>query len=68
MKLGGTNKNLCEGGGEVYGVVEEGYGGAVVQACGGGGTMVIRTRNSKGTDTKTSNSTCGCRHKFNDAN
>jgi hypothetical protein len=50
---------------EVYGVVVEGYGGA---ACGGGGTMVIRTRNSKGTDTKTSNSTRGCRHKFNDAN
>jgi hypothetical protein len=53
---------------EVYGVVVEGYGGAVVQACGGGGTMVIQTRNSKGTDTKTSNLTRGCRHKFNDAN
>jgi hypothetical protein len=39
---------------EVYGVLVEGYGGAVVQACGGGVTMVIRTRNSKGTDTKTS--------------
>jgi hypothetical protein len=34
---------------EVYGVVAEGYGGAVVQACGGGMTMVIRTRNSNGT-------------------
>jgi hypothetical protein len=53
---------------EVYGVVVEGYGGAVVQVCGGGVTMVIQTRNSKGTDTKTSNSTRGCRHKFNDAN
>jgi hypothetical protein len=53
---------------KVYGVVVEGYGGAVVQTCGGGVTMVIRTRNSNGTVTKTSNSTCGCRHKFNDAN
>ena len=53
---------------EVYGVVVEGYGEAVVQARGGGGTMVNPTRNSKGTDTKTSNSTRGCRHKFNDAN
>jgi hypothetical protein len=48
--------------------VAEGYGGAVVQACGGGMTMVIRIQNSKGTDTKTSNSTSGCIHKFNDAN
>jgi hypothetical protein len=47
--------------------VVEVYGGAVVQAC-GGVTMVNRTRNSNRTDTKTSNSTRGCRHKFNDAN
>jgi hypothetical protein len=53
---------------EIYGVVVEGYGGAVVQACGNGVTMVIRTQNSNGTDTKTSNSMRGCRHKFNDAN
>jgi hypothetical protein len=53
---------------ELYGVVVEGYGGAVVQVCGGGVTMVIRTRNSNGADTKTSNSTRGCRHKFNNAN
>jgi hypothetical protein len=53
---------------EVYGVVVEGYGGEMVQACGGSVTMVIRTRNSNGTDTKTSNSTRECRHKFNDAN
>jgi hypothetical protein len=53
---------------EVYGVVVERYGGAVVQACGNGVTMVIRTRNSNETDTKISNSTRGCRHKFNDAN
>jgi hypothetical protein len=53
---------------EIYGVVVDGYGGAVVQACGGGVTRVIRTRNSNGTDTKTSDSTHGCRHKFNDAN
>jgi hypothetical protein len=32
---------------EGYGVVVEGYGGAVVQACGGGMTMVIRIQNSK---------------------
>jgi hypothetical protein len=69
MKLGGTNKKTyVKAVAEVYGVVAEGYGGAVVQACGGGGTMVIRTQNSKGTDTKTSNSTRGCRHKFNDTN
>jgi hypothetical protein len=53
---------------EVYGMVVEGYGGAVVQACGSGMTMVIRTRNSNGTDTKTSNLTHGCSHKFSDAN
>jgi hypothetical protein len=53
---------------EVYDVVVEGYGGAVVQACGSGVTRVIRTRNSNGTDTMTNNSTCRCRHKFNDAN
>jgi hypothetical protein len=53
---------------EVYGVVVEGHGGAVVQACGGGVTMVIPTRNSNGTNTKTGNPTRGCRHKFNDAN
>jgi hypothetical protein len=53
---------------ELYGVVVDGYGGAVVQACSGGVTMVDRTRNSNGTDTKTSNSTRECRHKFNDAN
>jgi hypothetical protein len=53
---------------EIYGVVVEGYGGAVVQACSDGVTMVIRTQNSNGIDTKTSNSTRGCRHKFNDAN
>jgi hypothetical protein len=34
---------------EVYGVVMEVYGGAMVQACGGGVTMVIQTRNSNGT-------------------
>jgi hypothetical protein len=34
---------------EVYGMVAEVYDGAVVQACGGGVTMVIRTRNSNGT-------------------
>jgi hypothetical protein len=33
----------------VYGVVSKVYGGAVVQTCGGGVTMVIRTRNSNGT-------------------
>jgi hypothetical protein len=53
---------------KVYGVVVEGYDGAVVQACGGGETMVNRTRNSKGTDTKISNSTRRYRHKFNYAN
>jgi hypothetical protein len=30
-------------------------------------TTMIRTRNSKGRDTKTSNSTRRCRHKFNNA-
>jgi hypothetical protein len=34
---------------EVYGVVAEVYGGAVVQACDGGVTVVIRTRTSNGT-------------------
>jgi hypothetical protein len=34
---------------EVYGMVAEVYGGVVVQACGSGVTMVIRTRNSNGT-------------------
>jgi hypothetical protein len=41
MKLGGTKKNYLKAVAEVYGVVVEGYGGAVVQACGSGGTMVI---------------------------
>jgi hypothetical protein len=31
---------------KVYGVVAEVYGGAMVQACGGGVTKVIQTRNS----------------------
>jgi hypothetical protein len=31
---------------EVYGMVVEGYDGAVVQACGGGVTMVIQTRHA----------------------
>jgi hypothetical protein len=34
---------------EVYGVVVEVYGRAVLQACGSGMTMVIRTQNSNGT-------------------
>ena len=54
---------------KVYGgAVAEVYGAVVVEACGGGVTKVFRTRYSNGLDTKTSNSTCRCRHKFNDAN
>jgi hypothetical protein len=49
VKLEGTNKPNVKAVAEVYGVVAEGYGGTVVQMCGGGVTMVIRTRNSNGT-------------------
>jgi hypothetical protein len=49
VKLEGMNKPNVMAVAEVYGVVAEVYGGAVVQTCGGGVTKVIRTQNSKGT-------------------